>query len=77
MRAPCNGLDSCLVFTEFVGRLVVELVPHHQLVVVSSRSKLLIFMIPLQTTDLLFVANELPKPLVRLSHIAVVDGTIS
>lgn len=64
------------MFTEFVERLVTKLIPDHQLVVVAPGSKLLIFMIPFEATNLLLMTNKLAKPLIRLAHVAMVDGTI-
>jgi len=76
MWAPGYCLDGCLVLAELEGGFVVELVPDHELVVVTSRSELLVFVVPLQTADLLLVTGKLAKPLIRLSDITVVDGAI-
>lgn len=76
MWTPCNRFDSGLMLAELERGFVVELFPYHQLVVVASRSKLLVFVIPFQTTDFLFVTHEFAKPLVRLPNITVIDGAI-
>lgn len=47
------------MLAELEGGLGVQLVPDHQFVVVATRSKLLILMVPLQTTDLLLVTLKL------------------
>jgi hypothetical protein len=76
VRAPGNGLDGSLVLAELEGRLVVELVPDHELVVVASGSQLVVFVIPLEAANFLLVASELAKPLRGLSHVTMVDGSI-
>jgi len=77
MWAPSNGLDGSLVLAPLEGRLSVEFLPYHELVVVASGSKLPVFLVPLEATDFLLVANKLAKPLLGLPNVSMVDGAIS
>lgn len=77
MWAPSDGLDCSLMFAKFESGFVVELFPHHQLIVITARSKLLIFVIPFEATNFLFVTHKFAKPLIRLPYVAVIDGAIS
>ena len=77
VRTPGDGLNSSLVLTELEGRLIIQPVPDHQLVVVTPRRELLIFMVPFQTANFLLVAHEFAQPLIRLTYITVVYYAIS
>lgn len=76
MWTPSNGFDSGLMFAPLEGRLSVEFLPHHELVVVSSRGELLVLVIPLQATDFLLMANKLAKPLIGLPDVTMINGAI-
>ena len=77
MRTPGDGLNSSLVLAELEGRLSIQFVPDHQLVVIAPRRGLLIFMVPFQTANFLFVTNKFTQPLIRLPYVTVVDYAIS
>ena len=77
MRAPRDSLNSSLVLTELECRLSIEFVPDHQLVIIASGGELLIFVVPLQTTNLLLVSDKFSKPLVWLPYIAMVYNAVS
>lgn len=58
MRAPGYGFDCCLMGGELVKRCIRSWLvcrPNHQLIVVSSRGKILVIEWPFQTTDLLLM----------------------
>jgi hypothetical protein len=64
------------MFAPFEGWFSVEFFPYHKLVVVAARCELSVFLVPLQTANLLLMAHKFAKPLLRLPDIPVVDDTI-
>ena len=77
MWAPSNGLDSGLMLTPLKGRLGVELVPDHELIVVATRGELAIITVPPETANFLLMTNQLPQPLIRRSDISMIYQAIS
>ena len=55
MWRPRNRFDSSSMFSKFVQWLLVKFVPNKELIVVSTRRKLTILAVPLQTTNFLLV----------------------
>ncbi len=70
---PGDGFDGGTVLAPFEGRLRIELLPDHELVVVAAGRELAVVAVPPQPAHLLLVADELAEPLVRLSNVAVID----
>lgn len=80
MRTPCYCFHCCLVWSMNLKRLVwsgsVTLWPNHQLVVISSRGKILIVHRPLEANDLLFVTFKPTLELSFFSDVSVDDRPI-
>lgn len=77
VRGPGNSLDRGTVVGEAIKGSFVQLVPYHKLVVIAAGCQLTIFRVPLQSTNLLFVARQPPKVLIRRTNITVVDEAVS
>lgn len=60
-----------------IERSFVQLVPNHKLVVIATGGQLTVFGVPFQPTNLLFVARQPPKVLIRRANITVIDEAIS
>ena len=77
MWRPSDRLDSGGVLGKLPEWSVAKLVPDNQLVVVASGCELSIFLVPLQSADLLLMSDELAKPLLWLADVAVVDKAVA
>ena len=62
---------------KFPERRFIKLVPDHEFIIVTTRSELSVFGVPVKAADFLFVADKFAEVLFGLPHIAVIDETIA
>jgi len=79
MRWPCKGLHSCFVAQESPSGIRTCLRggrPHQELVVIATGGQLRIVVAPLQSTNLLFVADQLRHSFSATAQVVIVNTSV-
>ncbi len=78
MRGPRDGLHSGLVLVKLrQGLRAAPGAPQQQLVVVATRSQLLVVERPLEATDFLSVTDELGRVVLRAAQVSMQDAMVA
>lgn len=77
MRTPRNCLDRRAVLREPIQRLVIQSIPHVELVVVPAGSELIRCLIPLETADFLTMGFERLEVMFSHTGVTMEDGAVS